>query len=75
MHAVAAQFGGEIGPVVEDEGDAGRLRDGHQGFDGAADFVVADVFQAQLQRRDIAALERAFQHAGESLGGDKSAAA
>ena len=65
MDAVAAQFGGEVGPVIEDEGGARRLHDGAQQIGGAADFVIADMFQAQLKRRDIAALQRALQDFGE----------
>ena len=40
MHPVAAQFGGELGPVVEDKGRACRLHHGTQQIGGAADRIV-----------------------------------
>src|SRR6185312_7362105 len=58
MDAVAAQFGGKVGPVVQDEGSAGRLYHGAQRIHRAADFLIADVLQAQLERGDIAAFQR-----------------
>ena len=66
MDAVAAQLGGEIGPVVHQEGDVARLRDRHQDFGGAADVVVRDVLQPQLQPGDVAGLERARQRVGKT---------
>ena len=73
MHAVAPSCARQIGPVVEDEGDIRALRDRHQDFGGALDLVVARIFQAQLQRRDIAGAERALQFSanarGSSFGG------
>ena len=68
MHAVAAQFGGQVGPVVEDEGGAMRLHDGAQAIDGAADLVVADMLQAQLERGDVAAVQRVFASSGAPAG-------
>jgi hypothetical protein len=58
MDAVTAQFGGEIGPVVQDEGRAVRLDDGTQKIGGAADRIVFDVFESKLKARDITASQR-----------------
>ena len=46
MDAVAAQFRGEIRPVVQDEGGAGRLHHRAQRIYRAADLVTAGIFQA-----------------------------
>ena len=48
MDAVAIELGGEVGPVVYDEGDAALLRDRLQNASGAADRRIVDVLQAQL---------------------------
>ena len=61
MNAVAAQFRGEVGPVVENEGRACRLHDRAQQIGGAADGVVIDILQAQLKAGDIAAVQRFAQ--------------
>jgi hypothetical protein len=65
MDAVAAELGGEVGPVVEDEGDAAGLRDRAQDRGGTADRVVVDVLQPQLQAGDVAAGERLFETGGK----------
>ena len=70
MDAVAAQFGGEVGPVIEDKRGARALHDGPQDVGGAADLVVAGLFQAQLERGDVAAQKRLLQHAREIGGRD-----
>src|ERR1019366_10413817 len=67
MHAVAAQLGGEVGAVIEDEGGAMRLHQRAQHIRGAADLVVAGLLEAQLEGGDVAARQRAFQHTGEIL--------
>ncbi len=51
MGAVAARSGGEVGAVVEQEGDAAGLDDRAQGVDGAAPGVVGRVLQAELDCR------------------------
>ncbi len=58
MDAVGAGLADEIGPVVQQEGDAAGLRDRAQRVGGAADRVVRDILQAKLQRRDVAGIER-----------------
>jgi hypothetical protein len=68
MHAVAIQFGGEIGAVVHDEGDAALLRDRLQDARRLPDRRVVAIFQAQLQAGDIAAGERLFELPGETVG-------
>jgi hypothetical protein len=68
MHAVAVQFRREIGAVVHDEGDVARLRDRAQVIAGAADRVVVDVLQAELQAGDIAARERLVKFLRELVG-------
>src|SRR6266446_3976654 len=68
MDAVAIELGGEVGPVVHDEGDATLLRDRLQNAGGAADRAILDLFQAQLQARNIAAGERLFQFLGKNVG-------
>jgi len=49
MNAVTAQLGGQVGPVVQDKGGAVGLHDGAQGVHRAADLVIADMLQAQLE--------------------------
>jgi len=68
MDAVAIEFGGEVGPVVHDEGDAALLRDRLQNAGRVADRAILDLFQAQLQARDIAAGERFLQLLGKNVG-------
>ena len=58
MHAVAVELHGEVGPVVHDEGHAALLADRPQGVGGARDGGVVHAFQAQLEGRDIAAVQR-----------------
>jgi hypothetical protein len=65
MHAVAAQFGGKVGPVVHNERNAFPLCDRLQDARGAAHRVVIDILQAQLQAGGIAAFQRRFELAGE----------
>jgi hypothetical protein len=68
MHAIAIQFGGEIGAVVHDEGDAALLRDRLQNARRLPDRRVVAFFQAQLQAGDIATGERLFELPGEAIG-------
>jgi hypothetical protein len=68
MHPVAIEFGGEIGAVVHDEGDAAGLRDRLQDTGGAPDDIVVDLLEAQLQARNIAAGERLLEVLGETVG-------
>jgi hypothetical protein len=68
MHTVAFELGGEIRPIVHDEGDAVVLRDRLQDAGGAADRRIVDVLQAQLQARDIAAGERLCEILGKTVG-------
>ena len=75
MDAVAAQFGGKIWPVVQDEGRAMGLHHRAQDVHRAADLVIADMLEAELERGHIAALERFLQKglkkfAAESFGGE-----
>ena len=61
MDAVGAQFCGQVGPIVDDERDVGSLRDRHQNGCGAADIVIRNVLQTQLQARHISRVERLSQ--------------
>src|SRR5229473_599391 len=65
MHAVAVELNREVGPVVHDEGDAALLADRPQGVGGARDGGVVDALQAQLEGRDIAAVQRQPELVGE----------
>ena len=65
MHAVAIELHREVGPVVHDEGDVALLADRAQRVGGARDRGVVDVLQAELEGRDIAAVERRAQLVGE----------
>jgi len=65
MHAIAIKLGGKIRPVVHDEGDAMLLRERLQDAGGTTNRRVFDVFQTQLQTRDIAAGERLFEILGK----------
>ena len=58
MHAVAVELHREVGPVVHEEGHAALLADRPQGVGGAGDGGVVDALQAQLEGRDIAAVQR-----------------
>ena len=70
VHAVAARRGGQVGPVVHDEGDAPVLRDRAQPVRRAADIVVADVLEAQLDAGDVAGIQRNRQRLHEGCGLD-----
>ena len=61
MDAVAAGRGGEIGTVVQDEGDVARLGDRPQHVARAPDLVVARVLEAELHAGDVAGVERLRQ--------------
>ena len=65
MHAVAAGLEGEVGAVVEDEGDASALDFGAQEVDGAANLVVGQALKAQLHAGDISGIEGGGQGLGE----------
>ena len=65
MHAVAVELHREVGPVVHDEGDVALLADRPQRVGGARDRGVVDVLQAQLEGRDVAAVEGGAQLVGE----------
>ena len=54
---------GEVRPVIEDESATRRLDHGTQRVGGAADLVIADIFQAKLKGGDIAAGQRFLQRA------------
>jgi len=68
MDAVAAAGNDQVRPVVQQKRHVARGRDRHQHLAGALDRVVIDVLQAQLHRRDVAAVERRRQLIGESGG-------
>ena len=57
--------GGQVGAVVEDQRDVARANDRSQRPDGRLDQRLIDVLQPQLQRTDVAGLQRAAQRASE----------
>jgi hypothetical protein len=65
MHAVAVELCCELGPVVHEEGHAALLADRAQGVGGARDGSVVHALQAQLEGRDIAAVQRRPELVGE----------
>ena len=65
MDAVAIELERQIGPVVHDEGDAALLADRPQRVGNAGDRAVVNAFEAQLEGRDIAAVQRGAQIGGE----------
>jgi len=65
MNAVAAGIGGEIGPVVNEEGNIPVLASRPQNVDGTADGVVVGGFKAKLDAIDIARVQRFRQDIGE----------
>jgi hypothetical protein len=65
MDPITIELGGQIRPVVHDEGDPALLRDRLQDAGGAANGRIIDVLEAQLQARDIAAGERLFELLGK----------
>jgi hypothetical protein len=65
MDPITIELGGQIRPVVHDEGDPPLLSDRLQDAGGAPDCLVVDLLQAQLQARDIAAGERPFELLGK----------
>jgi hypothetical protein len=66
MHPVAAGLEGEIGPVIEQKGDAPPLGQRPQRVDRAADGIVVDILEAQLQAGDVAGIERGGELLGEA---------
>ena len=65
MDTVAAQLRGQVGSVVQQEGDVAALADGAQDVDGPADVVVIGRFQAKLDAIDPAGVQRFRQPVGE----------
>ncbi len=68
MDAIAARLGGEIGPVVEQEGGAAPLRDRLQDVAGAPDVVIGGLFQAKLHAGDVARVEGLRQRVAKAQG-------
>ena len=68
MHTVAIELGGKVGTIVHDERNIARLSDRLQNAGGAADRVIVDILQAQLQAGDIAARERLVKFPRELVG-------
>jgi len=46
VHAIGAEAPGEVGTVIQDEGNASVLRDPEEGSARLQDVVIADVLQA-----------------------------
>jgi hypothetical protein len=65
MHAITAGRERQVGTVVHQESDAALLRHRPQRIDGAPDRVVVGVFEAELDRRDVAGVERCGELLGE----------
>jgi hypothetical protein len=65
MHPIAIKLSGQIRPVIHDESDAALLGDRLQDAGGTPNGRILDIFQAQLQTRDIAAGERLFEILGK----------
>jgi len=65
VHAVAAETGGEVGAVVEDDGDGAALRDRQDGRDGAGDLGVRRRLDADLQGGDVAGVQRTLERLDE----------
>jgi hypothetical protein len=61
MSAVAAGGAGEVGPVVQQEGDIAGLHHGPQDIDRAADGIIIHILQPQLHGADIPGIERRGQ--------------
>jgi hypothetical protein len=66
MHAVAIERHGEVGPVVHDEGHAALLAERPQGVGSARDGRIVHALQAQLEGRDIAAIQRRPEFVSEN---------
>jgi hypothetical protein len=64
MGAVAAGLESEIGPVIEQKGDAPPLSLRTQRVHGTRDRIVIDILETQLHAGDVAAVEGL----GEQLG-------
>ena len=58
-------LGSEVRPVVQDEGDVADLDQRPERIDRAADLIVRDVLQPQLDTGDIAGIQRGFQNRRE----------
>ncbi len=65
MNAVAIETRGEVGTVVEDQGDLAFAGDRQQGAHGPLYDLVGDLFQPYLQRRHVAALQGRLERRGE----------
>jgi hypothetical protein len=68
MHPVAIELGGEVGAIVHDERDIARLGDRLQNAGGAADRVVVQILQPQLQASDVTAGQRLVEFLRELVG-------
>jgi hypothetical protein len=61
MHAVATRRQGQVGAVVHQESDTALLRHRPERVGRAADRVVVDVLEAELNGSDIAGIECACE--------------
>lgn len=58
MGAIAAKLDGKSSIVIQQKRYIPRSGDGHQGFRGARDVIIACVLETQLQASDIAGIKR-----------------
>src|SRR4051794_14773565 len=68
MHPVAIELGGKVGTIVHNERDITRLGNRLQNAGGAADRVVLQILEPQLQTGDIAASQRLVEFLRELVG-------
>jgi hypothetical protein len=61
MGAVATELDRQVGPVVHQHGDAAGLRHGQQRLRRAAHRIVIRILQPDLQRGDVARIQRLRQ--------------
>ena len=68
VNPVAAGLGGEIGAVVQEEGDIAGLGDRGKGEGGLPDGVVVDALETKLDAGDLAGIQGQGQGIGEGAG-------
>ena len=61
MHTVTSRFFGNVGPVIENKRNVQAVTQGQNRINCLADFVIANIFQAQLQAIDRTGIKNRLQ--------------
>jgi hypothetical protein len=66
MDAVGAARRGDVGPIVDDEGDVARLAGRTEQVAGVAQRLVVEILEAELNAGDVIGVERFRERVAEA---------